>query len=379
MLTLVLGLLTALGPVSIDLYLPAFPALRQDLGAGDAAVQLTLTGMTIGLAVGQLLIGAWSDRVGRRTPLLLSSGLHLIATIGCAVAPTIGVLAACRVAQGVGAAGSAVLVLAIVRDRAEGKALVTLLSRVALVTTLAPLLAPVAGAEILAASGWRGIFAVLAVASALVLVAAAVVVPETGRPSPPKRLGGVLRDRRFRQATLVAAMTYAGIYAYVAASPLLLQTVYGLSPRAFAVVFLINSLGLVLGVQLASMLIRRYETPQVLTGFAGVTVVAAAAIVLLPWPGVLVCLFVFVAGCGGCFPCAEGLALHGQGEQSGTASSVHGFATFGAAGLIAPVPGLIGVTGAGPLAVVLLATSVTAVIGARRMARPAYVDRPCGY
>jgi DHA1 family bicyclomycin/chloramphenicol resistance-like MFS transporter len=375
MLILVLGLLTALGPVSIDLYLPAFPALRQDLHAGDAAVQLTLTGMTVGLAVGQLLIGAWSDRVGRRRPLLLSCGLHLVATIGCVVAPSIGVLAACRVAQGAGAAGSAVLVLAIVRDRAEGKALVTLLSRVALVTTLAPLLAPVAGAEILAAGGWRGVFVVLAVASALLLVAAAVVVPETGRPAPPRRLGAVLGDRRFRQATLVAAMTYAGIYAYVAASPLLLQNVYGLSPRTYAVVFLVNSLGLVLGVQLASTLIRRYDTPRVLTGFAGVTVVAAAAIVPLQWPGVLVCLFVFVAGCGGCFPCAEGLALHDQGEQSGTASSVHGFATFGAAGLVAPLPGLIGVDGAGPLALVLLATSATAVIGAARMARPAHADR----
>jgi DHA1 family bicyclomycin/chloramphenicol resistance-like MFS transporter len=372
-LVLVLGLLAALGPLSIDLYLPAFPALRADLAAGDAAVQFTLAGMTLGLALGQLCVGAWSDRVGRRGPLLLSTGLHVLATVGCALAPSIGALTAFRVVQGIGAAGSAVLVLAIVRDVAEGRRLVVLLSRVTLVETVAPLIAPVAGAELLRLAGWRGIFAVLAVASAVLLVAAAVVVPETGRrasrPAPLRsRLRAVAADRAFRRATLVGSMTFAGVYAYVAASPLLLQQVYGLGARAFAMVFLLNSLGLVAGVQLASVLARRTETARVLAGFTLVTVVAAAAIVPLQWAGaglagLLACLWLFVAGCGGCFAGAAGIALDDQGAQAGTATSVYGFATFAVAGLASPLAGLAGITDATPVAVVLLATSVTSLVG----------------
>jgi MFS transporter, DHA1 family, multidrug resistance protein len=369
----VLGLLTALGPVSIDLYLPAFPVLRRDLNATDGMVQLTLAGMTLGLALGQLVVGAWSDRVGRRTPLLLSTGLHLVSTIGCALAPSVAVLAAFRGVQGIGAAGSSVLVLAIVRDAADGRALVVLLARVTLVTTTAPLLAPVAGAELLPIVGWRGIFGVLAIASAAVLIATAVVIPETRqRMAQPAHLRSRLRevwaDRAFRRATLVASMIYAGVYAYVAASPLLLQEVYGLTARAYAIVFLLNSLGLVVGVQASSLLTRKADTSRVLAGFIIVTVLAAAAIMPLQWAhagiaGLLPCLWVFVAGCGGCFPCVEGLALDGQGSQSGTASSVHGFATFTVAGLVSPLAGLVGIVNAAPVAIVLLGTSTISLVG----------------
>src|SRR3954468_22567085 len=152
----VLGLLTALGPLSMDLYLRAFPALQRDLSAGDATVQLTLAGMSIGTAFGQLVVGAWSDRTGRRGPLLASTGLHVASTVGCVLAPSVAALVAFRIAQGGGAAGSSVIVLAIARDVAAGPALVCLLSRVALLTTTVPLLAPAAGAVLLPVLGWRG-------------------------------------------------------------------------------------------------------------------------------------------------------------------------------------------------------------------------------
>ena len=369
---LVLGLLTALGPLSIDLYLPAFPALRRDLAATDGSVQLTLAGMTVGLGLGQLAVGVWSDRVGRRIPLLLSTGLHVLATVGCALAPSVAALAAFRVAQGIGAAGSSVLVLAMVRDLADGPALVTLLSRVTLVTTAAPLVAPVAGAELLRLVGWRGIFGVLAIGSAAVLVATAVLVPETRRDaSPPasllSRLRVVCSDPTFRIATVVASMTYAGVYAYVAASPMLLQEVYGFTVRGYALVFLLNSLGLVAGVQLSGLLARKTRPSRVLAGFTLTTILAAAAIVPLQWAhagvaGLLACLWVFVTGCGGCFPCAEALALTDQGDQSGTASSVHGFTAFTVAGLVSPLAGLVGIRNATPVAIVLLATSASALL-----------------
>jgi DHA1 family bicyclomycin/chloramphenicol resistance-like MFS transporter len=375
----VLGMLTALGPLSIDLYLPAFPALRRDFGVSDGMVQLTLAGMTIGLGLGQLVLGAWSDRVGRRTPLLLSTGVHLLSTVGCALAPSVAVLGAFRFGQGIGAAGSAVLVLAIVRDIANGRDLAVLLSRVTVVTTTVPLLAPVAGAELLPVVGWRGIFGVLAVVSTVVLVAAALTVPETGRlGSEPARLRTRLRavvsDPAFRRATVVGSMTYAGIYAYVAASPLLLQDVYGLSARAYAIVFLLNSLGLVAGVQLCSRLTGTASTARVLAGFTVVAAIAGTAILPLHWAGaglagLLPCLWLFVAGCGGCFACAEAIALDNQGDQSGTASSVYGFATFTVAGLVSPLAGLVGITDSTPVAVILCATSAISLVAVGRILR----------
>jgi MFS transporter, DHA1 family, multidrug resistance protein len=318
--------------------------------------------------------------VGRRRPLLLSTGLEVLATLACALAPTVEVLVACRVIQGIGVAGSAVVVLAIVRDTADGHALVVLLSRVTLITTTAPLLAPVVGAELLSVTGWRGIFVVLAFGSSLLWAAAARVIPETwDRPSGPtplrSRVAAVWADRMFRRATLVASMTYAGVYAYVAASPLLLRGVYDLGARSFALVFLWNSVGLVAGVQGASMLARRSGSTKALGGFSVLSVGAAGA--LLPLQGVgptavLGCLWLFVFGCGGCFPCAEAIALGGQGSQAGTATSLHGFVSFSVAGLASPVAGLMGITDATPVALVLLSTSVAGLMGSGLLLRSAH-------
>ncbi|MFI2366707.1 MFS transporter [Promicromonospora sp. NPDC019610] len=427
LLIVALGLLTTLGPLSIDLYLPAFPVLQRQFGADDGAVQLTLAGMTVGLALGNLVTGAWSDRVGRRRPLLLASALHVVVTLLCAAAPSLEALAALRVAQGVAAAGSSVLVLAIARDVSDGPGLVRLVSRITLITTTVPLLAPVAGAALLPLVGWRGIFGVLGVFSAVVLVVTTVVVPEThavgrgvradgdgsaernglagrgdsvGRNGSAMqggsadrsgsadrgtraRLRAVLRDPGFRTATLLGAMTYAGVYAYVAASPILLQDVHGLTAGQFAAVFLANSLGLVVGVQVSASLQRRRPNAPVLIGFAALTAVAALAIVPLEragagLPGLLPCLWVFVAGCGGCFAGAAARALRDQSAQAGTATSLYGFGTFAAAGLIAPVAGLIGLHDAAPIAGVLTATALvgtTSAVLLRRQDRRAVLPR----
>lgn len=370
---MVLGLLAALGPLSIDLYLPAFPQLREELGVSDSMVQLTLAGMTIGLALGELTVGTWSDRVGRRRPLLLATTVHVLATLACAGAPTVEVLAAFRVVQGIGAAGSAVLVLAMVRDTAEGRGLVVLVSRVTLVTTTVPLLAPVAGAALLPSVGWRGIFVVLAAVSSLVLVATAALTPETRPPTDAplqlrERVQAVLRDPGFRRGALVLSMTYASVYAYVAASPLLLQDAYGLDPGSYALVFLINSLGLVAGVQLSAMLARRAAITHVVAGFASVAVLSAAAIVPLQaagtgLAGLLPCLWLYVAACGGCFAGATAVALDHQGGQPGTATSLLGFSSFAAAGVVSPIAGFIGVTSATPVSAVLLGTSLVMLLG----------------
>lgn len=374
---LVLGLLTALGPVSIDLYVPALPALQRDLGISVGAAQATLAGMTLGLALGELVLGAWSDRVGRRLPLLLACGLHVGATAGCALAPSVGALTALRFAQGLGAAGGSVLVLAIVRDLSEGDRLTRLVARVTLVTTTAPLLAPVAGAELLPRVGWRGVFAVLAASSALLLAATWRTVPETipreSRPQESRRelsgrVAGVLREPSFRRAAVVGSAVSAGVYAYVAASPTLLQDVHGLTLRAYGLMFLLNSLGLVVGVQLSGQLTRRYPLTRVLAAFALTALVAALALRPLEasagLPGLLVGLWLFVASCGGCFPCAGAMAVGAHGDRSGTASSLYGFGVFTASGLVSPLAGTIGIHDATSLSGVLVATGAVAVLGA---------------
>jgi DHA1 family bicyclomycin/chloramphenicol resistance-like MFS transporter len=381
---LVLGLLTALGPVSIDLYVPALPALQRDLGTSAGAAQATLAGMTLGLALGELVLGAWSDRVGRRLPLLLACALHVGATTGCALAPSVGALTALRFVQGLGAAGGSVLVLAIVRDLSEGDRLTRLVARVTVVTTTAPLLAPVAGAELLPQVGWRGIFAVLAASSVLLLAATWRVVPETNpRGRRPRgrgrdlraRVAGVVREPGFRRAAVVGSAVSAGVYAYVAASPTLLQDVHGLTPRVYGLVFLSNSLGLVVGVQLSGQLTRRYPLARVLTGFAVAALMAALALRPLEAatgvPGLLVGLWLFVAACGGCFPCAGAMAVGAHGDQSGTASSLYGFAVFTASGLVSPVAGTIGIHDASSLSGVLVATGVVAVLGSLTVVRSA--------
>jgi len=162
-LVLVLGALVALGPFTIDMYLPALPTLAGDLATTPAAVQLTLTGTLAGLALGQLLVGPMSDALGRRQPLLVGVGLHVVASLLCLVAPNVAVLGGLRLVQGVGAAAASVVAMAIVRDLYDGRAAATLFSRLMLVLGVAPVLAPTVGGEVLRYTSWRGLFAVLAV------------------------------------------------------------------------------------------------------------------------------------------------------------------------------------------------------------------------
>lgn len=186
---LVLGALTALGPFTIDLYLPAFPALQDELGISASAVQLTLTGTMIGFGLGQLIVGPWSDKVGRRLPLILSTLLHIAASVGAAFAPDIAWLMVFRLLQGFGAAAGGVVAMAMVRDLFGGKPLVRMLSRLALVNGLAPVLAPVIGSQLLAFMDWRGVFWVLGAYGLVVVVAVALLIVET-LPASKRHVAG---------------------------------------------------------------------------------------------------------------------------------------------------------------------------------------------
>ncbi|WP_374939185.1 multidrug effflux MFS transporter [Microbacterium sp. AK009] len=384
---ILLGALTALGPFTIDLYLPAFPVLEDDFQTTAAAIQLTLTGTMIGFGVGQLIVGPLSDKVGRRVPLIAVTALHVIASIAAALAPTLMLLSVSRVFMGIGAAAGGVVAMAIVRDLFGGKRLVVMLSRLALVTGVAPVVAPLIGAGLLAVMPWRGLFIVLAVYGALLLVCAVLLVPET---LPPARRGGkggatvlqryksVLSDRVFLGVLVIGGMTFSGLFSYLSASSFLFQEGYGFDAQQYGLLFAANSLGLVAGVQTASRLAARFGPQWVLAGSTATLVVASSMIIVLDqlglglW-GTVVPLFFFMTACGFTFPCIQVLALDRHGKAAGTAASILGAVNFGVAGLISPVVGWIsqdtGITGTS-MAIVMVGCGVVAVLALWMIVRP---------
>jgi len=381
---IVLGALTALGPFTIDLYLPAFPALSAELGVSAAAIQLTLTATTIGFALGQLLVGPWSDKVGRRTPLIIATALHIVASFGVALAPDVMWVGIFRVLQGIGAAGGGVVAMAMVRDLFGGLPLVRMLSRLALVSGLAPILAPLIGSQLLLVLDWRGIFWFLAAYGVLAIAAASFFLVETlpaarradrGHSSVGERYKALFTDRVFVGVIIIAGMTFSGLFAYLSSSSFLFQEIYGLNAQQFGLLFAVNSVGVVLGVQVSSRL-AKYVGPQwILSGAILGMLVSSLTIVALDTAnvglaGILFPLFFFITSCGFAFPCQQVLALAEHGGEAATAASVMGAVNFGLAGLISPIVGLFGIHNAIPMGSVMAITAAVSLVVMVVLVRP---------
>lgn len=376
-LVLVLGALIALGPLTIDMYLPAFPAISDELDASASATQLTLTGMLGGLAFGQLLIGPLSDAFGRRRPLVAGLVVHVLASLLAAAAPNIYLLTGVRVLQGFAGAAISVVAMAIVRDLFSGYAVARLMSRLMLVIGLAPILAPTIGGFILEWTSWRGIFAVLA-GTALLLTAVALLglretlPPERRRPANLRASLSTYRtlvaDRSFLALVFIGGLMMSAIFAYVSGSSFVLQDGYGLDGRTFGLVFGANSLGLTLASQLNPSLIRRIGVVNVLSGAIVVALLAASGLVvagLTGWGGlvgVLVPLGVVIAAAGLSLPNTPALALSRHGEAAGTAAAMLGAVQFGIGAGVAPIVGLFGSTDAVPMGSVMVAVTLLAAV-----------------
>ncbi|MET0989666.1 MAG: multidrug effflux MFS transporter [Glaciihabitans sp.] len=381
---IVLGALTALGPFTIDLYLPAFPVMQSELDVTASVIQLTLTATTIGFALGQLVIGPWSDRVGRRLPLIIATAVHVVASFGVAFAPTIEVLTVFRVMQGIGTAGGSVVAIAMVRDLFGGQPLVRMLSRLALVSGLAPIAAPVIGSQLLLWLDWRGIFFFLAAYGILALAAASFFIVETlpaarrtdvERPTIRQRYSSLFRDRIFVGAAIMGGMTFSGLFSYLSSSSFIFQDVYGLNAQQYGILFAVNSLGVVAGVQTSSRLVRRVGPQWILAGSTVLLLVSALTIVTLDaldagLIGILIPLWFFILGCGLSFPCVQVIALAEHGAEAGTAASVLGAVNFGLAGVISPIVGLLGVATAGPMGAVMAGTALVSVLTLWFLIRP---------
>ncbi|WP_309616297.1 multidrug effflux MFS transporter [Salinibacterium sp.] len=380
---LVLGALVALGPFTIDLYLPAFPAIADEFRVSDAAIQLTLTATTIGFGVGQLLVGPWTDRVGRKLPLILATVVHIASSIGVALAPDLMWIAIFRVLQGMGAAAGAVVAMAAVRDLFGGRPLVRMLSRLALVTGLAPIIAPLVGSQLLLVLEWRGVFYFLAAYGVLAMLAAVFLIVET-LPKSERQAGvrgatlaryrALFRDRVFLGVALIGGMSFSGLFAYVSSSPFLFQDLYGLDAQQFGLLFAINSVGIVIGTQSSARLARRWGPQWILAGSTALLLLSSASIIVSSLTGggllgVVIPLWFFIMAAGFTLPMVQVLALVNHGKEAGTAASLLGAMNFGLAGLISPIVGLFGVSPV-VMAGVMASASLVAVASLWLVVRP---------
>ncbi|AHH16293.1 putative drug resistant transporter, Bcr/CflA subfamily [Nocardia nova SH22a] len=372
-----LGGLTAIAPLSTDVYIPALPDIARNLHGDPSDVQLSLTAFIIGLAVGQLLIGPLSDVYGRRRPLLIGLAAYAVISVAIAASPDIAALVTLRLLQGLVGAGGLVIARAVIRDMYAGTAAVRYFSALVLVTGLAPILGPVIGAELLRVTSWHDIFVTLAVISAVLFALVVAGLPET-LPGH-RRPDGVVRptlaaarilfgDRQFLGLVVTSGLVYAGMFAYIAEAPFVIQVIHHASAQTSGVVFAVNSAGMIAASQAARLLVGRVRPDRLLR--AGIAVNACGAVALLVvttstdlgLPAILPCLFLIVASVGAVVPNATGLAMGPHARVAGTASAVLGALQFVIAGLAPPLAGLSGEHTAVPMAVVITVCGVGALV-----------------
>ncbi|MFT2017553.1 multidrug effflux MFS transporter, partial [Streptomyces sp. 796.1] len=369
----VLGSLEVFGPLSMDLSMPLLPQLADDLHTSESLAQATMSVCMLGLALGQLVAGPLSDRLGRRRPLLWGVALFMVLSLLCAFAPTIEMLLVLRFLQGIAGSAGIVIALAAARDIASGAELARLLSLLGLVGALAPILAPVAGGQLAAVLDWRGLFVVLAGIGLVLLVISATLLPETLPPEQRhdgrfaetgRRFGAVLRDRLFVCFLLVGACTGTAFFTYLASISFVLQDGFGLSPQAFGAVFAMNAIVAVLGSLSNRAVVRRAGPARMYVLGTTATAVAALALlgaVLLDLGLVtLLLLLALVLFCYGVIsPNSSTLALSGHGERAGTAAALLGMSSFAVGPIVAP---LVALGGTAALTMALTMT-VAIVIG----------------
>jgi MFS transporter, DHA1 family, multidrug resistance protein len=377
-LVVILGLISGFGSMSVDLYLPAMPQVADTFHASAAAVQVSLTVSVVGIGVGQLFVGPFADAVGRRLPVALGLAVFMGFSIGCALAPSLLMLIVFRFGQALGGAAGQVTARAIARDLRSGRALANLYATLVVVTGLTPLLAPIAGAQLmLVGSSWRTIFLAQAAFGAALAVISGLFL----RESLPKALrtsgaslGATVRhytrlvqDRPFVTFVLAGACCVATVFSFVAASSFVLQDIYGLSARSFSLCFAASGVGLLASSQLSRFCPTR---ARLVLGtavmVAGSGLQALAVFSHLNVAAIVLGAFVMWCGFGAAGPAALALAMSGHRDDAGSAAAVFGAVQFGFGGIVGPLVGLAGRQSAVPMVVMLLFWSSLAVLCAMR-------------
>lgn len=375
---LVLGLLSCIGPFAIDMYLPAMPLIGAALGAPVTAMQTTITAYFIAFGLAQLIYGPWADKAGRKPPLYAGIGIFLVGSVICTFAPTAGWLIAGRFVQGLGGAALMVVPRAIIRDMYTGHAATRLMAAVMLVISVSPMLAPLAGAGLMAITGWRGIFATLLVAGLLSLLTLALAQPETLRPENRQpfdlsaTLSGarrLLTDRAFMGLTFLGGFGMASFFVFIASASFVYTDTFGLTPTGFSLAFAINAIGFFAASQAAGPLGMRLGARRVMAwatlGFAlaTCTLLVLAMLDLAPLAVIVAGLFMANAFLGLVIPTTMVMALDDHGDVAGLASSLGGTLQMLAGGFMiaatgpffdgTPVPMLAAIAICGVLALIL--------------------------
>jgi DHA1 family bicyclomycin/chloramphenicol resistance-like MFS transporter len=371
-----LAALSAFGPLSLDMYLPGLPAMTRDLHTTASAAQLTITACMVGLGVGQVIAGPLSDARGRRRPLLAGIFGYTVSSVACAVSPTIGVLVVMRLIQGMAGSVGIVIARAIVRDLSGGTVAARLFGVLMGITGVVPVAAPLIGGQVLLVTSWRGVFVVLGAIGVPLVLATAIMLPETlpahqrhqgGLRTILHRFGSLLRDRRYLPYALAFSLSFAAMFGYIAGSSYVLENVFGISPQLFSVVFAINSGGLIALSLAGSRAVGRRGSAWLLRrGLVGTAAASIGALVVTViggglWP-LLVCFFVLLCANGLVLPNGTALAMASQTGSLGAASALLGLGQFGIGALVAPLVGVAGSHDALPMAVVIAVAGTAALL-----------------
>ncbi|MFE9690731.1 multidrug effflux MFS transporter [Micromonospora sp. NPDC005806] len=382
-LLVLLGTLTAISPLSLDMYLPAFPAMTRDLGADQAQIQLSLTTCLVGLALGQLVTGPLSDRWGRRRPVLVGVIAYALLGLVCAVAPTAPTLAAARFAQGLAGGMGTVVARAVVRDLYSGREAARYFSQLTLIFGVAPVAAPSVGSLVLRFGSWRAVFLALSAIGLLLAVAVARRLPETlpterrstgGLAATARTMRSLAADRVYLGYVLTQAFAFAGLFAYISGSSFVFQDVFGVSGTTFSLCFGLNALALVANGQANARLLDRFSPRRLLVTTLVVNAVAALGVLTGAFVGslalVAVSLVAFVGALGMVTPNSTALALEAHPRHAGTAAALLGGVQSVLGALVAPLVGLGGEGSAVPMACVLVATATLSLVAVRTLTRP---------
>ncbi len=376
-LPLLLGLLSAIGPISTDMYLPAFPAIEHALGGRQGAAQITLSAWFLGLAIGQITQGTLSDRYGRRGPLILGTALYALASAGCALSPNLAVLSCFRFLAAIGGSATMVLTRAIVRDLADGHAAARLMSKLMLVMGAAPILAPTLGGFVLAVSGWQAIFWIAAAYGALSCLGIALLLPETLPESRRVKLGlgglvaryaGIIGERGFLTHALLGGFCMFGMFAFLAGSPPVFIELFHLSPPAYGLLFGVSAFGFILSSQISPRLLPRFGAHRIIRTAVRVFLAATCVLTVVAfvgrggWLPVAVPIAISMASQGFTMPNATVGALSRHAGHAGSASALMGTLQFSLAASSAAIVGALGDGTPRAMALLMLAGAVGAVI-----------------
>ncbi|MEK4535103.1 multidrug effflux MFS transporter [Peribacillus sp. FSL K6-1552] len=383
LMALMLGSFAAIGPLSLDMYLPGLPTLAEDLKSSTSLAQLSLTACLLGLALGQIYLGPLSDAKGRRVPLIISLSIYCVSSLLCAFAPTIELLLLLRFIQGIAGAGGIVISRAIVRDLFSGTDLTKFFSMLMLVNGAAPILAPVFGGQLLQFTSWRGVFIVICALSVLMVAAAFFGVKETLSPNHRsaggvtdtlRTFGNLLKDRVFMGYAFSQGFVSAAMFAYISGSPFVLQNIFGVSPQTFSLIFATNGIGIIIASQVTGRLAGKVKEEKLLQlglclALFGGILLLSSILLEIGLAGILIALFFSVSSVGIVGTTSFSLSMHNQKKTAGSASALIGLLPFILGSLMAPLVGLGSGDSPLPMGIVMVSCHVIAMLAYLVLAR----------